>query len=101
MSDQQFQEASELYRTVKPQLQSLQDQLKQLRKEESKAKRVFKKYMKRNQLTEMNVAGVNFVIENKERVQCNLDLVEEHFNPAEVENFVKENTVVKEVFTCA
>ena len=42
MSDQQFQEASELYRTVKPQLQSLQDQLKQLRKEESKAKRIFK-----------------------------------------------------------
>ena len=101
MSDQQFQEASELYRSVQPQIQSLQDQLKQLRKDESKAKRIFKKYMKRNNLMEMNVGGVNFVIENKERVQCNIDLVEEHFNSAEVENFIRENTVVKEVFKCA
>lgn len=101
MSDQQFQEASELYRSVQPQIQSLQDQLKQLRKDESKAKRIFKKYMKRNNLMEMNVGGVNFVIENKERVQCNMDLVEEHFNSAEVENFIRENTVVKEVFKCA
>ena len=100
MSDQQFYDASQLFQSIKPQVQSLQEQLKQLRKEESKAKRIFKKYMKRNNINELNVHGVNFVIESKERVQCNMELVEEHFKTSEVEDFVRENTVTKEVFKC-
>lgn len=98
MSEQQFREASQVYGDLLPQIKTVQEQLKQLRKQETKAKRIFRKYMKQNQLNELNVHGATFMIESKEKVQCNLDLIEQHFNSHDVDQYVRENTVTKEVF---
>ena len=49
-------------------------------------------------MSELNVHGATFVIQSKEKVQCNLELMEQHFNSNDVENYIRENTVTKEVF---
>ena len=98
MSEQEFREASQKYGQLLPQIKVAQEQLKQLRKEETKAKKIFRKYMKQKNMSEVNVHGATFVIQSKEKVQCNLELMEQHFNSNDVENYVRENTVTKEVF---
>jgi len=93
-----LQHAKEEYTRILPELTTLQNQLKGLKKKERKCKNAFKKYCK-DTGSSLTVAGKTFSFKTKEKVVCTLDRVEDYFNASEVERFKAMNTEEKETFS--
>ena len=108
-SQNDLREATAQYEQLLPELIRLEQQrdewknkfereFKPVCKKIAKQKRVFKKYMKQNGLSEMTVAGTTFTYEIEPKVKCTLDLVEQAFPADAVAKFKQENSKDKELF---
>ena len=97
MSDT-LEEAKRLYLEQLPIIEQLSEQMKASRKIMSSSKRVFRKYLKDNRLTELRVGSKTFGFEQKEKIVCTIDRMENAFPADQMARYKEANLKRNEAF---
>ena len=67
------------------------DQLKQLKKQSNKHVGKIKKFMKQNGQNKLELNGITFSFNTKEKVVLKMDRVESMFSPEDVQRYKEQN----------
>lgn len=97
MSSQLDQLRSELNQ-LSTQLGPLEDQLKALRKEANARVKSVRKYMETNKLTELELAGVRYTLEEETDTKCTINRMRATLPEDVVEEYIQANTLTEMKF---
>ena len=87
----EIQEALAKFQELQPTIAELTDQLKQLKKQSNKHVGKIKKFMKQNGQNKLELNGITFSFNTKEKVVLKMDRVESMFSPEDVQRYKEQN----------
>lgn len=99
ISSVDLEDAKRLYTETVPRLTETREKAADLSKVISKQKKIFRNYMKQQNLTELKIGDTTFRLEQDEKVQCSLKLVESFFPTELVNEFKTRNKKRKMKFS--
>jgi len=86
-----IQEAFSKFQELQPSIAELTDQLKQLKKQSGKHVGKIKKFMKQNGQNKLELNGITFSFNTKEKVVLKMERVESMFSPEDVQRYKEQN----------
>lgn len=97
----ELQEQAKTFAEANALLEQRNNETKEVKKNITRCKREFKKYMIQNKISTLEIAGKTFTFEPSEKVVVTLDRIEQSFAESAVNKYKQENTEKKTVFSCS